>query len=142
MSLQRLWLAVLVVASTQAASRASEPAAIKADLVLRGGTLVDGSGAEGAVGDLAIHAGKIVGVGKFEVESAGREIDFSLQTIRTLIDDGMQAGRRALQKYTKGEGSGEASGKGSGEASVTTETARGSPRKVRGSASTSTLRAV
>ncbi|NLD70474.1 MAG: FAD-dependent oxidoreductase [Limnobacter sp.] len=36
-------------------------------------------------------------------EPAGREIDFSLQTIRSLIEDGLQAGRHALQQSATGE---------------------------------------
>lgn len=44
------------------------------DTVIRGGTIVDGTGAEPFVGDLAIDAGKITAVG--HVEAAGRrEID-------------------------------------------------------------------
>ena len=46
------------------------------DLILRGGTLYDGSGRPGESGDLAIAAGRIAGVG--EVSGAGRrEIDVS-----------------------------------------------------------------
>lgn len=46
------------------AGRAAEPQ--RADLLLKGGTLLDGSGEEGVVGDLAIKDGKIIAVGKFE----------------------------------------------------------------------------
>lgn len=48
---------------------------IEADLVLRGGTIHDGSGGEPAVGDVAIKAGRIIAVGKFEVAGTPRIID-------------------------------------------------------------------
>ncbi len=48
---------------------------IEADLVLRGGTIHVGSGAEPVEGDVAIKAGLIVAVGTFEVKGAPREID-------------------------------------------------------------------
>ena len=65
-------LILLIVLPTMSLS-AAEP--LQADLVLRGGTLFDGSGSPGQVGDLAIRDGKIVGVGKFEVKSVDRVID-------------------------------------------------------------------
>jgi N-acyl-D-aspartate/D-glutamate deacylase len=48
---------------------------VEADLVLRGGTIHDGSGGEPAVGDVAIKAGRIVAVGKFEISGSPRVID-------------------------------------------------------------------
>lgn len=48
---------------------------VQADLVLRGGTLYDGSGGEGLVGDVAVKGDKIVAVGTFEVAGAPRVID-------------------------------------------------------------------
>ena len=39
------------------------------DLLVRGGTIVDGSGGEPFVGDVAIHDGKIVSVGTFTGEA-------------------------------------------------------------------------
>jgi len=53
--------------------RAAEP--IDADLVLRGGTLFDGSGSPGKIGDVAIRDGKIVGIGKFDLKTVDRVID-------------------------------------------------------------------
>jgi len=52
---------------------AADPVA--ADLVLRGGTVYDGSNAEGAIGDVAIKGERIVAVGKFEVAGAPRFIE-------------------------------------------------------------------
>ena len=54
-------------------SHAVEP--IDADLVLRGGTLFDGSGSPGQIGDVALRDGKIVGVGKFDLKTVDRVID-------------------------------------------------------------------
>jgi N-acyl-D-aspartate/D-glutamate deacylase len=45
-----------------------------ADLVLRGGTICDGSGAPAATGDVAVAGGRIVGVGRFD-GGARRVID-------------------------------------------------------------------
>ena len=46
------------------------------DLIIRGGTIVDGSGAESFTGDVAVKDGLIAGVGTIE-GSAAREIDAS-----------------------------------------------------------------
>ena len=58
------WMAVVFPAA----------AAVEADLLLRGGTIYDGSAAEGRVGDVAIAGAKIVAVGRFEGHAA-RVID-------------------------------------------------------------------
>ena len=49
--------------------------ALEADVVLQGGTVYDGTGADGLVGDVAISGDKIVAVGQFSVEKADRVID-------------------------------------------------------------------
>jgi N-acyl-D-aspartate/D-glutamate deacylase len=49
--------------------------AVEADVVVRGATLYDGSGAAGVVGDVAVRGERIVAVGKFAVAGAPREID-------------------------------------------------------------------
>ncbi len=48
---------------------------IDADLVLRGGTLYDGSGAEPVVGDLAVKSDRIVAIGNFETSRVALELD-------------------------------------------------------------------
>lgn len=48
---------------------------IEADVLLKGGTIFDGSGSDGQVGDVAIDGDRIVGVGKFELKSAKWIID-------------------------------------------------------------------
>ena len=50
-------------------------APVDADLLLRGGTIYDGSGSDGVIGDVAVTGGKIVGVGKVAIGKAGRTID-------------------------------------------------------------------
>jgi N-acyl-D-amino-acid deacylase len=51
-----------------------EPA-VEADVVLRGATLHDGSGAAGVVGDVAIRGERIVAVGHFAVAGQPRQLD-------------------------------------------------------------------
>src|SRR6185436_1419494 len=53
----------------------ADDAVINADLVLVGGTIYDGSGAEGVVGDLAMTDKKIVAVGKFQHGKIIQKID-------------------------------------------------------------------
>jgi len=48
---------------------------IVCDVVLRGGTIYDGSGETPRMGDVAIAGDSIVGVGDLEITRAGREID-------------------------------------------------------------------
>ena len=50
-------------------------AAIDADVLLSQGTIIDGSGSEGVVGNLAIRGDRIVAVGEFEVGRVERTID-------------------------------------------------------------------
>jgi N-acyl-D-amino-acid deacylase len=50
-------------------------APVEADVVLRGATLLDGSGAPGVVGDLAIRGERIVAVGRFETAGKPRVFD-------------------------------------------------------------------
>ncbi|MDY0169083.1 MAG: D-aminoacylase [Thermoguttaceae bacterium] len=59
----------LAIPATQAAET------VDADLLLRGGTLYDGSGEEPVVGDVAVRDGRIVAVGEIAPGSIGRTID-------------------------------------------------------------------
>ena len=68
------WLVALVLLGSLLLG-ASAVAAVDADLLLRGGTIYDGSGGEPVVGDVAVRGERIVAVGKFEVGTVGREID-------------------------------------------------------------------
>lgn len=66
----------LVVALLLALSvRWGHAAPVDADVVLAGGTIIDGSGSEGFVGDVAIAKDRIVAVGQFECGRVGRVID-------------------------------------------------------------------
>ena len=74
--LQRVLTGWLVALAACSVSRADEvDGAVDADILLRGGTIVDGSGAEGVVGDLAIRDKRIVAVGKFRAGRVGRTLD-------------------------------------------------------------------
>ncbi len=48
---------------------------VDADILLKGGTIVDGSGKAGAIGNVAIKEDKIVGVGKFDVGDVALTLD-------------------------------------------------------------------
>ena len=50
-------------------------AQIDADILLRGGTIHDGSGSQSVVGDVAIRGERIVAVGRFEAKKPGRVVD-------------------------------------------------------------------
>ena len=65
-------LACLLAISTVSAD---ELKPVEADILLKGGTLFDGSGSEGQVGDVAIKEDRLVGVGKLELKSAKWVID-------------------------------------------------------------------
>src|SRR5262245_29025871 len=62
-----------MIAATTLPSVLASP--IDADVLLRCGTIVDGTGGEPYVGDVAVVGDKIVGVGKIEVGRVGRTID-------------------------------------------------------------------
>ena len=68
-----VWLSVLVlIALTSPAVRAEEPAY---DLLIRNGTIVDGSGNPWFRGDVAVRGERIVAVGRVPPGTAKREID-------------------------------------------------------------------
>lgn len=75
---RRFVLALLSVASPLLLACALPRVAraqIDADVLLTGGTIVDGSGSPGVVGDVAIRGDQIVAVGEFETGRVGRTID-------------------------------------------------------------------
>ncbi|MBI5760344.1 MAG: D-aminoacylase [Planctomycetales bacterium] len=69
--------ASLAVVSLLIATCSAVSAADEFDLVLRGGRIVDGTGAPWYHGDIAIRGGKIVGVGRLPGTKAQRTIDAS-----------------------------------------------------------------
>ena len=66
-----LWITMLAVATPSGAQEA-EPAAPMYDLVIRGGTVYDGSGAEPVVADVALQADTIAAIGDLS-DTEGRE---------------------------------------------------------------------
>jgi N-acyl-D-amino-acid deacylase len=51
-----------------------QPAPINADILLVGGTILDGTGSPGKIGNVAIQGDKIVAVGQFETGAVGRTL--------------------------------------------------------------------
>src|SRR5947199_10346460 len=70
----RSWLrySILVVIVSSAGIAAAES---PFDVIIKGGTVYDGSGAEGRIADVAIRGDRIAGVGNFENSQAKRVID-------------------------------------------------------------------
>ena len=69
-----LALALLLVGIV--ADRAvSAPAQERADLVLKGGRIVDGTGAPWYAGDVAVRNGEVMAIGRLELSSAERVVD-------------------------------------------------------------------
>src|SRR5215210_2206924 len=66
---------LLAVAGTLHAARAAEPKTY--DLILRGGTIYDGSGSKPYIGDVAINGDRIVALGSLRSAKAKTEIDAS-----------------------------------------------------------------
>jgi len=67
------YFSCLLVTAVFSASLRAEP--VDADLVLRGGTVYDGTGAGPVVADLAVKGDRIVAIGTFETGKVGLEID-------------------------------------------------------------------
>ncbi len=76
---RRLWFAVAVIGLFMGWNhRNCLPAAevpVDADVLLKNGTIVDGSGKAGVPGDVAIKGDKIIGVGQFAVGTAALTLD-------------------------------------------------------------------
>jgi N-acyl-D-amino-acid deacylase len=68
-----LKIVVLLVLSTGPLLAADDP--VDVDVLLRGGTLFDGTGSAGVLGDVGLKGDKIVAVGQFRVGRAGRTLD-------------------------------------------------------------------
>jgi N-acyl-D-aspartate/D-glutamate deacylase len=68
-------IAILAIALALLATPALYAEPVDADILVRGGTLYDGSGGAPAAGDLAIKGDRIVAIGKFETGRVGLEID-------------------------------------------------------------------
>ena len=69
-------LAALAAAGLLAGTSAARPAAAQSyDLIIRGGTLVDGSGGPARAGDVAVDGDRIAAVGDLGAATAGRVIE-------------------------------------------------------------------
>ena len=67
---------ILLLQLSQVLSEAADTSKpIEADILLKGGTVIDGSGSKGKIGNVAIKGDKIVGVGSFRVKSVKQEIN-------------------------------------------------------------------
>jgi hypothetical protein len=71
----RLLVGLILSLSPAMLATPAPAAAVDADLLFRGGTIHDGSGAEPVVGDVAARDGRIVSVGKVTPGKIGRTID-------------------------------------------------------------------
>src|SRR5712691_11500573 len=67
----------LTLAALSLVPAAIDDPAIEADIVLKGATLYDGTGAPGKVGDVAIKNDRIVAVGAFQTKGKPRVLDCS-----------------------------------------------------------------
>src|ERR1044071_6774189 len=88
------------------------------DILVRGGTIVDGAGNPSYVGDLGIKAGKIVAMGRLDGKTAARTIDATGLTVApgfidihnhsdfTLVQDGNAESmiRQGVTSMILGEG--------------------------------------
>ena len=74
----RLWL-VLTLVTVSAPAAADEPKGFQ--LVLRGGTIIDGTGSTSRRADVAISAGRIVAIGNLDGLTAFVDIDVSGQVV-------------------------------------------------------------
>lgn len=70
-----IWFCGFLLALLAAGHRLMAQDAVNADILLSGGTIYDGSGGEGVVGDVAIKDGKIAAVGQFRRGETLRTID-------------------------------------------------------------------
>ncbi|MEM8945183.1 MAG: amidohydrolase family protein [Planctomycetota bacterium] len=70
----RLLIYLVVISTSHGPCHIWAEDAIDADVLLANGTIVDGSGSPGIVGDVAVQGDRIVAVGDFEVGRVGREV--------------------------------------------------------------------
>ena len=73
--IRKALIAVPVLLIGSGLCRSAEPMPVSADLVIRGGTLVDGTGSPARIGDLAIRGDRIVAVGTFPIDPRARLLD-------------------------------------------------------------------
>src|SRR4051812_7616264 len=115
----RLVLALLFSMSLAPLVRAEESPAGKFDLIIKGGTVYDGTGSKGRVIDVALRGDRIAGVGTFAADQASAVIDAKGLAVapgfinmlswstESLIEDGRSQGeiREGVTTEIMGEGS-------------------------------------
>src|SRR5438477_11316601 len=69
----RVFIGVLMATGAVRWSTAAAPPDV--DVLLKGGTIVDGAGGEPYVGDVAVKGERIIGVGHVKIGAAGRTLD-------------------------------------------------------------------
>ncbi len=75
-----LWAQAMIhreAMSGEAVDPSEGPRRVAADIVLKGGTLIDGTGAPGRLADVAVRGDRIVAVGSFQTEPGAKSIDAS-----------------------------------------------------------------
>src|SRR5262245_7433853 len=84
------WLVAALVISAECLASSDSPRGpserkatelVRADLVLKGGTLIDGTGAPARQADVAVNGGRIAAVGSFEVAAGTRIIDIKSRVV-------------------------------------------------------------
>ena len=74
-SFVRLSLFVTIVSTMFGQDRSSSPASADFDVIIKGGTVYDGTGAEPKRADVAIRGDRIAGIGDFKAAKAKTTID-------------------------------------------------------------------
>src|SRR3954471_21914519 len=71
----RLLLALVFLMALAPLARGAEPPGGKFDLIIKGGTVYDGTGSKGHVIDVAVRGDRIAGLGTFAADQAATVVD-------------------------------------------------------------------
>ena len=98
-----IWLVWGIVVSIEPANVVAADESAAVDLLLKGGTIIDGSGSPGVVGDVAIRGDKIVGVGNVHFSHVDKTIDCSgLIVVPGFIDLHTHSDEQVVSKTMRG----------------------------------------